>query len=245
MVILGNFAALLMILMWAFFIGTGTVHARADDPFAAARRDMIEHQLKGRDITDPTVLKAMEDVPRHRFVSPALQSQAYADGPLPIGRGQTISQPYVVAFMTLILEVRPEDTILEIGTGCGYQAAVLARLAKQVYTIEIVEELAEQARMLLRELGYKNVFVKAGDGFDGWSEHAPFDKIILTCAVKEFPPTLVAQLAEGGRIIAPLGPPGYAQELVLATKINGRLQSKKVLPVRFVPMTGKAIKDAH
>ena len=188
---------------------------------------MIERQLKGRDITDKTVLKAMEDVPRQRFVSPAQQDMAYADRPLPIGHGQTISQPYVVAFMTQMLEVRPEDKILEIGTGCGYQAAVLARLAKQVYTIEIVEPLADDARKLLAELGYTNIFIKAGDGFDGWSEHAPFDKIILTCAVKEFPPKLIEQLKEGGRIIAPLGPPGYAQELVLATKTNGQLTEQK------------------
>jgi protein-L-isoaspartate(D-aspartate) O-methyltransferase len=232
-----------LLILPAAFIVSPTACSDETDPFASARREMIERQLKRRDISDPAVLQAMTDVPRHRFVSPALQSQAYADGPLPIGHGQTISQPYIVAFMTQLLEIRQSDRVLEIGTGCGYQAAVLARLAKQVYTIEIVEPLADEARKLLAELGYKNIFIKAGDGFDGWPEKAPFDKIILTCAVREFPPALIAQLAEEGRIIAPLGPPGYAQELVLATKKNGRLQSKKVLPVRFVPMTGKALEN--
>jgi protein-L-isoaspartate(D-aspartate) O-methyltransferase len=232
-----------LLILPAAFIVSPTACSDGTDPFASAHREMIERQLKRRDISDPAVLQAMADVPRHRFVSPALQSQAYADGPLPIGHGQTISQPYIVAFMTQLLELTNKDKVFEIGTGCGYQAAVLARLAKQVYTIEIVEPLADEARKLLAELGYENIFIKAGDGFDGWPEKAPFDKIILTCAVREFPPALIAQLAEGGRIIAPLGPPGYAQELVLATKKNGRLQSKKVLPVRFVPMTGKALES--
>lgn len=226
----------------AVFTLTLNASAQEADPFASARRKMIEHALKGRDITDPAVLQAMRDVPRHRFVPSGMQDQAYADCPLPIGHGQTISQPYVVAFMTQMLEVRPDDKVLEIGTGCGYQAAVLARLAQQVYTIEIVEPLADSARTLLAELGYKNISVKAGDGFDGWPEHAPFDRIIVTCAVKEMPPALIAQLKEGGRIIAPVGPLGNAQELVLATKTNGQLTRKHVLPVRFVPMTGKALK---
>ena len=168
----------------------------------------------------------MSDVPRHRFVPTGMQDQAYADFPLPIGHGQTISQPYVVAFMTQMLEVRPEDKILEIGTGCGYQAAVLARLAKQVYTIEIVEPLADEARKLLAELGYKNISVKAGDGFEGWPEHAPFDKIILTCAVKEIPPALIEQLKEGGRIIAPMGATHEVQQLVIATKQAGSSQTQ-------------------
>jgi protein-L-isoaspartate(D-aspartate) O-methyltransferase len=215
--------------------------AQQEVSFTATRHQMIERHLKGRDITDTSVLQAMNDVPRERFVGPSQQDMAYADRPLPIGYGQTISQPYVVAFMTQILEVRPDDRVLEIGTGCGYQASVLARLANKVYTIEIVEELANSAEKRLAGLGYKNIFVKAGDGFDGWPEHAPFDKIILTCAIKEFPPALIAQLREGGRIIAPLDSTGFAQDLVLATKSNGQLKRTSVLPVRFVPMTGKAL----
>ena len=220
---------------------TTTSPAQGADPHAAARNRMIEHDLKDRDITDKAVLQAMRDVPRHRFVGPALQTQAYGDYPLPIGHKQTISQPYIVALMTQLLEVRPEDRVLEIGTGCGYQAAVLARLAQQVYTVEIVKPLADKAQALLAELGYKNIFIKAGDGFEGWSEHAPFDKIILTCAVKEIPPALIEQLKEGGRIIAPLGAPGTVQQLVMATKKGGELKHRELLPVRFVPMTGKAL----
>jgi len=204
---------------------------------------MIERHLEGRDIANEAVLRAMREVPRERFIPPALQAQAYADFPLPIGHGQTISQPYVVAFMTQMLEVRPEDKVLEIGTGCGYQAAVLARLAKQVYTIEIVKPLADKARKLLAELGYTNIFIKAGDGFEGWPEHAPFDKIIVTCAVRELPPALVAQLHEGGRMIAPIGGADSAQQLVIATKEKGKLRQRQVLPVRFVPMTGKALEN--
>lgn len=239
--IFGNSAVLLLLVLACACILIEPAHAQQADPVATARRSMIEHDLKGRDITDPAVLQAMHDVPRHRFVGPALQAQAYADCPLPIGHGQTISQPYVVAFMTQMLEVRPEDKILEIGTGCGYQAAVLARLAQQVYTIEIVKPLADDARTLLAELGYKNISVKTGDGFEGWREHAPFDKIILTCAVKEIPPALIEQLQDGGRIISPIGATGGVQQLVLATKTNGELKHKQVLPVRFVPMTGKAL----
>jgi len=221
-----------------------TACAQKTDSFASARRQMIERDLKKRDITDMSVLKAMNAVPRHRFVPYTLQAQAYADRPLPIGHGQTISQPYIVAFMTQMLKVQTEDRVLEIGTGCGYQAAVLSQLADKVYTIEIVEPLARKAQKLLAELDYKNIFVKAGDGYDGWSEKAPFDKIIVTCAPDDIPPALIDQLAEGGRIIAPVGPSGYAQYLVLATKSNGKLTHKKVLPVRFVPMTGKALEKA-
>jgi protein-L-isoaspartate(D-aspartate) O-methyltransferase len=235
--------AFVMVMLAPAVLFSWSAYAQKTDPFGVARLEMIKHQLKGRDITDEAVLQAMNAVPRERFVGQAQQDMAYADFPLPIGYGQTISQPYVVAFMTQMIEVRAEDRVLEIGTGCGYQAAVLARLAQQVYTIEIIKPLADDARKLLAELGYTNIFIKAGDGFDGWPEHAPFDKIILTCAVKELPPALIEQLQEGGRIIAPIGAPGGVQELILATKTNGRLQSKKVLPVRFVPMTGKALEE--
>jgi len=222
---------------------TSVAQAQKTESFFTARQQMIERQLKGRDITNPAVLRAMAEVPRHHFVPASLQSMAYTDRPLPIGNGQTISQPYIVALMTQLLKVRPDDRVLEIGTGCGYQAAVLARLANKVYTIEIVQGLARKAQNLFNELGAQNIFVKAGDGFDGWAKKAPFDKIILTCAIKEFPPALIAQLREGGRIIAPLGSPGSVQQLVLATKEKGQLKRKQILPVRFVPMTGKALKN--
>ncbi len=215
--------------------------AQQEGDFDAAKQQMIERDLKGRDITDATVLQAMADVPRHMFVPPSMQEFAYADRPLPIGYDQTISQPYIVAFMTQLLEMRPTDQVLEIGTGCGYQAAVLSKLAGQIYTIEIVDLLAGEARTRLAELGFTNIFVKAGDGFDGWPEHAPFDKIILTCAVGDLPPALVDQLKEGGRIIAPIGAQGSVQKLVITTKKGGTIQEKAVLPVRFVPMTGKAL----
>jgi len=236
-------AATMAVLLAPAVIFTGSAYSQQSDPFAAARQKMIERDLKGRGITNEAVLQAMRDVPRHRFVPSGMQDQAYADFPLPIGHGQTISQPYVVAFMTQMLEVRPEDKILEIGTGCGYQAAVLARMAMQVYTIEIVKPLADSARTLLTELGYKNIFIKTGDGFEGWPEHAPFDKIILTCAVKEIPPALIEQLNEDGSIIAPIGATYEVQELILATKHAGKLKHREVLPVRFVPMTGKALED--
>jgi len=215
--------------------------AQQDPSFDAARQTMIEQHLKGRDITDPAVLQAMAEVPRHLFVPRALQPFAYADRPLPIGHRQTISQPYIVALMTQLLELNEKDRVLEIGTGCGYQAAVLSKLAGHVYTIEIVESLAVEARKRLAELGFKNVSVRAGDGFDGWPEHAPFDKIILTCAVEEMPPALVEQLKEGGQIIAPMGAPGKVQYLVITVKEAMRLRQKTVIPVRFVPMTGKAL----
>lgn len=217
--------------------------AQQEGSLETARSMMIERDLKGRDITDPAVLQAMAEVPRHLFVPASLREFSYADRPLPIGHDQTISQPYIVAYMTQMLDLSSEDKVLEIGTGCGYQAAVLSKLAGQVYTIEIVEPLAREARKRLQELGFTNIFVKAGDGFDGWQEHAPFDRIILTCAVRELPPALIEQLNEGGRIIAPIGAQGSVQELVIATKENGRIREKAVLPVRFVPMTGKALQE--
>jgi len=234
-------AVVLIALASAVFTPASPSPAREDDPFEAARRAMIERDLMGRGITNEAVLQAMREVPRHRFVAAALQPVAYADCPLPIGRGQTISQPYVVAFMTQLLAPRRDDRVLEIGTGCGYQAAVLSKLAGHVYTIEIVEPLADEARTRLAGLGFDNISVRAGDGFDGWREHAPFDKIIMTCAVKELPPALVGQLKEGGCIIAPVGAADSAQQLVIAIKKDGKLSRKKVLPVRFVPMTGKTL----
>jgi protein-L-isoaspartate(D-aspartate) O-methyltransferase len=206
----------------------------------AARAQMVERQLVARGISDARVLGAMAAVPRHEFVPAALRRAAYADGPLPIGHGQTISQPYIVAFMTERLDPQPTDRVLEVGTGSGYQAAVLAKLVKDVFSIEIVEPLAERARADLDRLGFRNVHVKAGDGYKGWPEHAPFDKIIVTCAPDHVPQPLVDQLREGGRMIVPVGE--GVQELVLLVKKGGRLERQAVLPVQFVPMTGEAEK---
>lgn len=210
----------------------------APDGFAAARRQMVEQQLAGpgRWITDARVLAAMGKVPRHEFVPAELRDQAYADHPLPIGHGQTISQPFVVAFMTEKLAPKPTDRVLEIGTGSGYQAAVLAGLVKSVHTIEIVRPLAARAKADLARLGYANVTVRTGDGYQGWPEAAPFDAIIVTCAPDHVPRPLVDQLKEGGRMVIPVGT-GFAQELCLLRKTKGRVTREAVLPVVFVPMT--------
>jgi protein-L-isoaspartate(D-aspartate) O-methyltransferase len=215
----------------------------AGPDYAALRREMVRTQLvpPARDITDARVLTAMGKVPRHEFVPPNLRGEAYADHPLPIGHGQTISQPYIVAFMTEQLAPKATDRVLEIGTGSGYQAAVLAELVARVYTIEIVEPLAERARKDLARLGYTNVTVRAGDGYQGWPEAAPFDAIIVTCAPDHVPAPLAAQLKEGGRMSIPVGTLG-GQELYLLEKRNGELKRQAVLPVRFVPMTGEAEK---
>lgn len=207
---------------------------------AEQRKAMIQDQLAARDIRDKRVLAAMEKIPREQFVPPGQRAEAHADRPLPIGHGQTISQPYIVAFMTQELALKPDDRVLEIGTGSGYQAAVLAELAAEVYSIEIIEPLAKQAGETLRGLGYKNVHVRAGDGYKGWPDSAPFDAIIVTCAPDHVPEALAAQLAEGGRLIIPVGPEGGIQELVLLKKENGVLRRTESLPVRFVPMTGEA-----
>ncbi len=207
--------------------------------FTRARDSMVERQLAGRDIRDPRVLAAMAKVPRHEFVPEALKGQAYEDRPLPIGHDQTISQPYIVAFMTEQLKPAATDRVLEIGTGSGYQAAVLAELVAEVYSIEIVEPLAKQAKSTLDRLGYRNVHLKTGDGYLGWTEHAPFDVIIVTCAPERIPQPLVDQLKEGGRMIVPVGPVSN-QELVLLERQQGSMRQRAVLPVRFVPMTGQA-----
>ncbi|MCX7712923.1 MAG: protein-L-isoaspartate(D-aspartate) O-methyltransferase [Chthoniobacterales bacterium] len=212
----------------------------SDDPYLAARLRMVETQLipPSRNIRDERVLNAMRKVPRHEFVPEKYRSEAYEDHPLPIGHGQTISQPYIVAFMTEKIAPKPTDRILEIGTGSGYQAAILAELAAEVYSIEIIEPLAEFARSNLQRLGYKNVHIRTGDGYLGWPEAAPFDAIIVTCAPNEIPPPLIAQLREGGRMIIPVG--NAFQQLILLEKREGSLHQQAVLPVRFVPMTGKA-----
>lgn len=203
--------------------------------FEKARYAMVQNQIIMRGVTDNRVLEAMLKVERHRFVPQAYQEESYEDYPLPIGEGQTISQPYIVAFMTEALELKPGDKVLEVGTGSGYQAAILAEICDSVFTIEIYPSLAVNAEVTLRELGYSNVFVKAGDGYQGWEEHAPYDGIIVTCSPTHVPEKLEAQLAEKGRMIIPVGY-SYSQELVLLEKKNGKLQKKNVLPVRFVPM---------
>lgn len=201
---------------------------------------MVAEQIERRGVKDPRVLEAMRKVPRHEFVPEDERAEAYDDRPLPIGHGQTISQPYIVAFMTEALALKGTEKVLEVGTGSGYQAAVLSGLAKEVFTIEIVEPLGKRAEEVLKKLGYKNVTVRVGDGYRGWREEAPFDAIIVTCAPDAVPEPLVHQLAEGGRMIIPVGPEGKAQQLVLLKKRHGKLHQQEILPVRFVPMTGES-----
>ncbi|HAP66537.1 MAG TPA: protein-L-isoaspartate O-methyltransferase [Nitrospinae bacterium] len=212
----------------------------AEDKFASARKKMVEGDLKGRDITDQNVLEIMGRVERHRFVDKHLQSIAYADHPLPIDEGQTISQPYIVALMTQILKLKSGEKVLEIGTGSGYQAAVLSEITDSVYSIEIRKNLAEKAETRLKELGYGNVKVKAADGYFGWEEYAPFDAVIVTCAANHIPPPLTKQLKEGGKLIIPLGSTTYYQTLTLITKIKGELDVQHISGVAFVPMVGEA-----
>jgi protein-L-isoaspartate(D-aspartate) O-methyltransferase len=201
---------------------------------------MVATQIAARDVSDPRVLEAMRTVERHRFVPPAVRGAAYGDHPIPIGHDQTISQPYIVALMTELARVKGGARVLEIGTGSGYQAAVLAVLAKEVYSIEIVEPLAREAAGRLKALGYANVTVRAGDGYRGWPEHAPFDAILVTAAPPEIPQPLLDQLAVGGRLVAPVGEEWGAQELVVVEKTAAGLRRWSVAPVRFVPMTGEA-----
>ena len=213
--------------------------AAAQDRFEAARKDMVERQIASRGIADPEVLRAMRTVPRHLFVPENLLSRAYDDGPLPIGYGQTISQPYIVAYMTEALRLKKGDTVLEIGTGSGYQAAVLSPLVKRVCTMEIIPDLAASAKARLKTLGYSNVEVKEGDGYYGWPDKAPFDAVIVTAAAGHIPPPLVRQLKNGGRMVIPVGGPFMTQYLVLVEKNRkGEVATSNLLPVRFVPLTG-------
>jgi len=203
---------------------------------------MIENHIKGRGIKDRRVLDIMGKIPRHLFVDEHVRDRAYGDHPLPIGEGQTISQPYVVALMTEALQLKPTDRVLEIGTGSGYQAAVLAGIVKEVYTIEIRKSLAAQAEKRLKDLGYTNVKVKYADGYFGWEEFAPFDAIIITASANHIPPPLIRQLKEGGRLILPLGSTVYYQTLTLATKRKGDLDVQQMGAVAFVPMIGESDK---
>jgi protein-L-isoaspartate(D-aspartate) O-methyltransferase len=214
--------------------------ASDESELARARGRMVKEQVEARGVKDPLVLAAMRTVPRHDFVPPAALAEAYGDHPLPIGHGQTVSQPYIVAFMTETLGLKGGEKVLEVGTGSGYQAAVLAGMAGEVYSIEIVAPLAEEARERMARLGYRNVFVRGGDGYKGWPEAAPFDAIIVTAAAPKIPEPLKAQLKDGGRLVIPVGDEN--QELVVLTRRGDAFEERRVLPVRFVPMTGEVRK---
>jgi protein-L-isoaspartate(D-aspartate) O-methyltransferase len=228
-----------------FFLFLLTCSSQSDegDVYQAARHQMVKEDIQGRGIDDERVLEAMRKVERHLFVPELYRPMAYADRPLPIGEGQTISQPYIVALMTYHLHLKAGDKVLEIGTGSGYQAAVLAELAKEVYSIEIIEQLARTSYERLRELGYANVWVKNDDGFYGWLEHAPYDAIIVTCATPTIPGRLVEQLADGGRMILPLGDDPFHQSLTVLTKRKGKIEKQQITNVVFVPMTGEIKKE--
>ncbi len=210
------------------------------DTYVQQREEMVRLQIVSRGVTDEATLRAMRTVPRHRFVPVDEVSNAYADTPLPIGGGQTISQPYMVAAMTELVQARPGQRILEVGTGSGYQAAVLASIVDTVYTIEILPALADMARDRLFARGYRNVVTRSGDGYLGWPEHAPFDAIVITAAAEEIPAPLIAQLKEGGRLVIPVGSPYDVQTLVVGEKRNGELIRREVMPVRFVPLQRNA-----
>jgi len=226
--------------------GEASAPSVTDADYTERREVMVSEQLagRGRGIRDREVLEAMRKVPRHLFIPAEGRRMAYADCPVPIGYGQTISQPYVVAFMTEQLDPRPTDRVLEIGTGSGYQAAVLAELVAEVYTVEIVEPLARRAEEALRSLNYTNVHVRVGDGYQGWSEQAPFDAVIVTCAPDHVPRPLVDQLRDGGRLIIPVGE-RHTQNLVLMEKTGSTVRRRAVMPVRFVPMTGRAEEEVR
>lgn len=215
--------------------------AEKADRYRKARLDMVRHQIEGRGITESRVLDAMRTVPRHLFVPDNLHARAYRDSPLPIGEGQTISQPYIVALMTASLDLQPDDRVLEIGTGSGYQAAVLAQLAGQVYTIEIKASLFRKADRILQSRHSETVRTRLGDGYYGWQQHAPFDAIMITAAVDHIPPPLIQQLKQGGRLILPLGNPFSYQNLVLVTRQKEDYTVKQITGVLFVPLTGHAL----
>jgi protein-L-isoaspartate(D-aspartate) O-methyltransferase len=232
--------AMLSLLAAEAAAGSGCVRpaggAETGDDESRERQVMVREQLESRGIRDGLVLEAMRSVPRHRFVSKALRPVAYADMPLPIGRGQTISQPYVVAYMAETLQLRGGERVLEVGSGSGYAAAVLSRVAAEVYGIELEPELYERSLATLRELGYANVHLRCGDGFQGWPEKAPFDAIVLSCSAESVPAPLWSQLKEGGRLVYPKGGAGWAQDLMLVTKTPQGPSERALVPVRFVPM---------
>ena len=226
---------IVLLLISVFLMNCATVSGQAD--YTTQREQMVKWQLQGRDITDLATLSAMLNVPRHEFVPEGMKVRAYNDGPLPIGNGQTISQPYIVAFMTQALHLKSDHRVLEIGTGSGYQAAVLGKIVDSVYTIEIVEVLAKASKKRLKELGYTNVLVKWGDGYHGLSTKAPFDAIMVTAGADSIPQPLIDQLKVGGRMIIPVGPNHGNRQLVLVTKKKNKIIQKNLMPVRFVPFT--------
>jgi protein-L-isoaspartate(D-aspartate) O-methyltransferase len=223
---------LVIFIFIGFFQSTG----QQDDKYTALRKDMVANQIVSKGIRNPLTIKALQKVPRHLFVPQQSMSRAYDDTPLPIGYNQTISQPFIVAYMTELAKPAKWKKVLEIGTGSGYQAAVLAEIVDTVYTIEIIPELAREATSRLARLGYKNIITKTGDGYLGWKEHAPFDVIMVTAADDHIPQPLLDQLAEEGRLIMPVGPPSSAQQIVLAVKKNGKIEKNKLAMVRFVPL---------
>jgi len=232
-----------LLLVSFLLIGILACHSKGGEEekvdYKALRKDMVEHQIKARGVKDENVLKAMLTVPREEFVPESIKSRAYDDCPLPIGDGQTISQPYIVALMTELLKLKKGDRVLEVGTGSGYQAGILAEMGCDVYTIEIIETLSLKAQEVIKKLGYNNVHFKIGDGFVGWEEYAPYDAVIVTCAPGEIPKPLIDQLAEGGRLVIPVGE-HLPQDLVLAIKENGKIKEYPITSVAFVPMTGIA-----
>lgn len=210
-----------------------------EDAYRENRETMVRQQIEKEGIKMPAVLSAMRTVKRHLFVPLSMKLYAYSDRPLPIGYGQTISQPYIVAYMTAAIQPKPDFKVLEIGTGSGYQAAVLATIIKEVYTVEIIEALGNSAAERLKALGYQNITVKVADGYDGWKEHAPYDAIVVTAATEYIPPPLLQQLKENGKMIIPVGSPFQTQWLMLVTKKNGKISTQRLLPVAFVPFTRK------
>jgi protein-L-isoaspartate(D-aspartate) O-methyltransferase len=222
-------------LLLFFLTPFAALAAEDSDKFRQAREQMVRSQLERRGISDPATLQAMRQVPRHHFVAESLAGEAYADRPLPIGYGQTISQPYMVAYMTQVVAPGPDRRILEIGTGSGYQAAVLAGAGAEVYSIEIIPDLAKSAAERLRRLGFETVRVKTGDGYFGWAEHAPFDAIVVTAAAEFIPPPLLDQLKDGGRMVIPVGTPFFVQSLMLVEKRGSEITTRSLMPVRFVP----------
>src|SRR5688572_17051805 len=213
----------------------GLLPLRPQQDHAKRREEMVKSQIEKRGVADPATLAALRKTPRHLFVPANSINDAYDDRPLPIGYGQTISQPYIVAYMTEIIKPQPAHRVLEIGTGSGYQAAVLAEIVKEVYTIELVDSLGSQPKNRLNKLNYKNVTVKTGDGYHGWKDKAPFDAIVVTAAAEHIPPPLIEQLKEGGRMIIPVGSPFMVQQLMLVEKKNGKARTTSLMPVRFVP----------
>jgi protein-L-isoaspartate(D-aspartate) O-methyltransferase len=223
--------------------GAGKRAPSTEDPTAPARNRMVQRHLVERGIKDPRVLEAFRTVPRHRFLPPKSQRQAYDDESIPIGEGQTITPPYDVAFMTEVLDPKPSDRIYEVGTGSGYQSAILSQLVKEVYSVEIKQPLGERAAKVHKELGYTNIHTRVGDGYEGWPEAAPFDAIIVTCAPQKIPQPLIDQLKEGGRMVIPLGD-RFTQSVYLYEKRDGKLIGRHLKPTLFVPMTGRALREA-